>query len=558
MVETDNQTKSPEGSPAGDDGSHSGAGKAPMAKDKICQYCHQAFTSSSLGRHLDQYLFKKKPDGIHNVDEIRRIRSSITRRQARTSGKRDSPDIGSGKNQVDSAGSTTHDSAGRPREGPRFLFNTPTWHSTGVINNIPEMVSQETANPTRTPAFQSRAAPSGPWDYSNRVAATKDADNTRALELALREVLDSIKAATETTRTRLAPFEFDVQAQTYPSLVLHMLPAPPTLFATHPFPTTGSFPLDPPGVGQVEVVRHALRAHIEQWRNEQFATPSTNQSGSRDGSVAQDPNLINRTAQQHDEMSARHLDLAYQNWMVLPNDVKKDAWLLEITRAFARETEKRKESEKQFARVQQEANQLRAQIEKLGSCQWPREFALFPPDMLPLSRDAARELTAHDSDTIGPGAGRWDYDHLLAKWRRVVFHDKSMGRVGLGSYGDTEDPALDSAYRSKINASTPESHTTSPVVGHSQSHSSGPSNQQTSSYASYDSNRNTSSGPQAKRPRLMNGIAKNSNGNPDGDAYRASPQNGNSTAWSPGSVQSLLSNNPQPPASTSFHRYGTS
>ncbi|KAJ5143247.1 uncharacterized protein N7515_002034 [Penicillium bovifimosum] len=49
-----------------------------------------------------------------------------------------------------------------------------------------------------------------------------------------------------------------------------------------------------------------------------------------------------------------------------------------------REAEKRKSTEEQLARVQQEANQLRAQVERLGSCQWPREFALFPPDTLPL------------------------------------------------------------------------------------------------------------------------------------------------------------------------------
>lgn len=191
MVETDKETRSPEDSTAGDDGGHS---KGSMAKDKECQYCHQAFTSSSLGRHLDQYLFKKKPDGIHNVDEIRRIRSSITRRQARTSGKRDSPDVGG--RGLDSTGSSTHDPTARPREAPRFLFNTPTWHSTGVINNIPDNSSQDAAVSSRPPPFQSRAVSNGPLDSTIRVAASKDVDTIRALELALREVLDNIKAAT--------------------------------------------------------------------------------------------------------------------------------------------------------------------------------------------------------------------------------------------------------------------------------------------------------------------------------------------------------------------------
>lgn len=54
------------------------------AKDKECPYCRQAFTSSSLGRHLDLYIKPrnpKKPDGIHDVEEIRRTRGGVTRRQ---------------------------------------------------------------------------------------------------------------------------------------------------------------------------------------------------------------------------------------------------------------------------------------------------------------------------------------------------------------------------------------------------------------------------------------------------------------------------------------------
>ncbi|KAG0158228.1 hypothetical protein PDIDSM_5741 [Penicillium digitatum] len=111
MKEETEPRDTPEGSAAGDES------KASLAsKDRKCQYCQQAFTSSSLGRHLDQFLFKKKPDGIHDVEEIRRIRSGITRRQARTStGKTEAADSGS-----------------KSREAPvRMMFNTPTWHATG-------------------------------------------------------------------------------------------------------------------------------------------------------------------------------------------------------------------------------------------------------------------------------------------------------------------------------------------------------------------------------------------------------------------------------------------
>ena len=64
--------------------------KAP--KDKSCPYCHQAFTSSSLGRHLDLYIKEKNPkapDGVHDVEAIRKLRCNITRRQPRSLGRRD-------------------------------------------------------------------------------------------------------------------------------------------------------------------------------------------------------------------------------------------------------------------------------------------------------------------------------------------------------------------------------------------------------------------------------------------------------------------------------------
>lgn len=165
------------------------------AKDRKCQYCSQAFTSSSLGRHLDQFLFKKKPDGVHDVEEIRRLRSGITRRQARTSaGKTEgSPERSQKRDSVDP--SAAADSASKSRDAPvRMMFNTPTWHATGVINDIP--------NPNRVPdgpritPSQSRNVSLQLPDYASRGASANNPDTMRALELALREVLDNIKAAT--------------------------------------------------------------------------------------------------------------------------------------------------------------------------------------------------------------------------------------------------------------------------------------------------------------------------------------------------------------------------
>jgi len=232
-------------------------------------------------------------------------------------------------------------------------------------------------------------------------------------------------------RPRPSPFDFDLQAQTFPSLCLHLLPPPPSLFASHPFSSPTSFPLQAPGGEHLDIIRQALRSKVAQWQADQLAADPALLS--RYSGVALDNEMVYRTAQQHEEISFRHLDLAFNHWSTLPQEARRDAWQLEITRAFVRELEKRKSSDEKLARMEQEANQLRAQVERLGACQWPREFALFPPDTLPLPRDIAREMDSKESH-ISPDSARWDYDNVVAKWKRVVMHDRSMGRTGVG-YG---------------------------------------------------------------------------------------------------------------------------
>ncbi|KAG4222946.1 hypothetical protein PC116_g28581, partial [Phytophthora cactorum] len=137
-----------------------GGAKASAAKDRNCPYCGQAFTSSSLGRHLDLYIKEKNPkapDGIHDVEAIRKMRGSITRRQPRGSlARRDTSTPGTPT--ASSRKSPAPDSIAKtnaiPKEGqfvvdnqmPRYPFQ-PTWEATGVINDIPARNGELKSNP---------------------------------------------------------------------------------------------------------------------------------------------------------------------------------------------------------------------------------------------------------------------------------------------------------------------------------------------------------------------------------------------------------------------------
>lgn len=214
------------------------AGKLGAAKDKNCPFCGQAFTSSSLGRHLDLYVKEKNPkppDGIHNVDAIRKMRSGITRRQPRGSlARRDSttnlaatppasatkpsPSLDSNATRSARNASTPARAQESPLVVDQHTFKyplQPTWETTGVILDLPtptdgagrsmplnDDISQDphvgrsagqSAHHHHQRNGGSRASQKAQLDARHRLSDALD--TARAAELALRELLSSWRAA---------------------------------------------------------------------------------------------------------------------------------------------------------------------------------------------------------------------------------------------------------------------------------------------------------------------------------------------------------------------------
>ena len=180
----------------------SNTGKHPSIKDKQCPFCHQTFTSSSLGRHLDLYIREKNakpPDDVHDVEEIRKIRAGITRRQARSSTKRDGSTPSSTKatpqrehrsppaQKAYSSGLT--DEAG----AVKTYWNTANWQATGVINDLPPTPREDQVAHFQRDTTSRRV--SVKEELTRRQAGAEERDRGRAAELALKEVLESVKVA---------------------------------------------------------------------------------------------------------------------------------------------------------------------------------------------------------------------------------------------------------------------------------------------------------------------------------------------------------------------------
>jgi hypothetical protein len=170
------------------------------AKDKNCPFCGQAFTSSSLGRHLDLYIRPKNPkapDGVHNVDEIRKLRGGITRRQAKGSvstPRRDDSGTSTPANKKQRIASEDSVLVGSPDDDDEPLeigktrgqFKDVTWGG----GSRPSRLNTKTPDPRRDASRQSRKA-----DLDQRHKTSEENEIASATEMALRELLKSVRDA---------------------------------------------------------------------------------------------------------------------------------------------------------------------------------------------------------------------------------------------------------------------------------------------------------------------------------------------------------------------------
>lgn len=401
-------------------------GKASTSKDRQCRYCGQAFTSSSLGRHLDQYLSKKKPDGVHDVEEIKRIRGGITRRQARSSSAKQLEDVNADDNQAQRTRHSDSPITVPWKEDTNvkvIQLNMPNWETTGVINGLPGTGTSASTSPLPSISLK-RAATA--VESPLRSDGT-DKDTIRALELALREVLGTVEAASAHAAPKPSPFDFDFQGQTYPSLCLRLLTPPPMLFSSHPFSTPRAIPIEPPGMQQLEPIKSRIQTLIDRWRIEHL-------SDYQGATEPYNSNTVLDITRQHMEMARQHLEIAYQNWAPLPAETKQEQWRLELLRAYVQETSQRKDTEDRLDRLEQESRRLQAQVDMLSRCQWPREFALFPPVNKPLSKEVSSHLQQIERLHFRESSedSYWNYENMVKRWRRVVADD-SARRLGMAA-----------------------------------------------------------------------------------------------------------------------------
>jgi hypothetical protein len=205
------------------------------AKDKSCPFCGQHFTSSSLGRHLDLYIRHKNPkpaDGKHVVEEIKKIRGGITRRQTKTPIKRELGTPVSNSRQSIAEDGASPANAQSPGEDDDSMVESVTskqafkdvvWQPLGAGNGQPSCtLGTKTPDVRRDVSRHTQKV-----DLDQRQKLSEEAETAKATEMALRELLKSVGEA------KYAYNMLDWKTYLHHTVQRHLGPASSTSTPTH-------------------------------------------------------------------------------------------------------------------------------------------------------------------------------------------------------------------------------------------------------------------------------------------------------------------------------------
>jgi hypothetical protein len=250
------------------------------------------------------------------------------------------------------------------------------------------------------------------------------------------------------------PLTFD-----FPSLVLHCLPPPPTLYQSHPLPTTTSWSILPPNDQQYEALRKHFSGEIHRWRvscaiastapQDDLSYPPRSLFNHFD-----DPNEVVERAEAAavdlESKISNHVHEIYKHWTSLTESRRSELWTLELARSVGRKSENVRTLKEEKELAQQEAAHLRLQVDELSRLQHPREFRLEPPKTLPLDSKMISELTEAHMTHPSIGFNLTDrnlhlddaVERVISRWKGVVKEARGGQRSLSGENTHTPPSAL--------------------------------------------------------------------------------------------------------------------
>ncbi|KAJ3495995.1 hypothetical protein NLG97_g2987 [Lecanicillium saksenae] len=443
-----------------------GTPKLGAPKDKNCPYCGQAFTSSSLGRHLDLYIKEKNPkppDGIHDVDAIKKLRGGITRRQPRGSigGRREVSSTPTGtpktsKKETRTASDPDTPKASQiPKDGQYAVDSTL---SKFPFAPRPLPTANKSQKPPKRPVagrtVSKQMVQKAQFDVKQKLADAMD--TARAAELALREIIGSWRSAKQEIDNTSMPFDFDPLSLDFPALTLQCLKPPPTLFSSTQHATSTSWSVQSPGEREFGALKTYFEEAFKAWTvtcasattavTEELITLPTGQSA---WNVREAVQKAEQSAASLEKQVDEHLESAFVVWESLPEQRRNELWVLELARGVGRKQKDIDRFKDEQHRLKQENASLRSQVDQLNRLQQPREFKLLSPTTYPLDRDLiARAYGAgvRGAKSIGFDVEDRKFDlatvvaRSISRWKNVITSTRASSS-GMSAQKPLETPS---------------------------------------------------------------------------------------------------------------------
>lgn len=258
-------------------------------------------------------------------------------------------------------------------------------------------------------------------------------DNARAAELALREVLGSIRAANERNQPTLnGPLDYDPLTLDFSALCLHCLPAPPTLYQTAPIASPNSWSVEPPDYTQRDALVNHFQGEFKRWR---LSTMIAERRESEESTESNDYTAAyQEQSRVQEEAIMSHIKAAFAHWNTLAAATRVAHWRLELARSIGRKASLLKQMKENQLFLAQENAHLRAQVEQLSRLQSPREFRISGPKTYPISPE-----TMHNINEIGLMGAAFGFElserkedmsalisKAIARWKAVVQSSRGM------------------------------------------------------------------------------------------------------------------------------------
>jgi hypothetical protein len=157
---------------------------------------------------------------------------------------------------------------------------------------------------------------------------------------------------------------------------------------------------------------------------------------------------LNARAQEFEEKVTKHLHASFGYWMSLPPPNRMELWKLELARAVGEKDGRIAQLKSTVEAVQQENAHLRQQLEYLSRCQQPREFAMAPPQTVPIGKRVAVELGEMGLRGASVGFQLADQEEGLqgrveravGRWRDIVRSSRGVGMQGQRSLSGQQQP----------------------------------------------------------------------------------------------------------------------